>query len=527
MSLEDIATINVSSSTAGVTRAGYGVPLLVSHTASWAERVRSYTSADTDDFEANTPEALYLNAVFSQRPKIRRAMIGRAALTPTQQFGIGAQSVSLAQEYSIRLAVPTGVVMPDQDATYNSGGGATGWRPSNTWSQGDVVVADGAKMYVNLGPSAIAYENGMTGIGAASGPSGTSAAIREGGTYWMYCGSGATGGILNDAIVVGLASKIRALGAPTAVASGGTNQLQYSYQGSQGSRTLRLTANTAGKYFGIQVYNRDALNIAQDHSDPGIATDLAAIKLANNDWYGLITAYNSKAYVVAAAEWVESNKKLYAAGSIDSTIARDAESVATDVAHTLKGSAYARSFVVHHPSNDEFADAAEMARFFAVAPGGETWRMKTLSGPTGEAYTDTEQTNMKAKYAHFYYELGGDVNAVGGDGKTASGEYVDVTRFLDWYESELQADLVDLALNLDKIPFTNAGIDMVEARVRKMNKRGIAAGGIREGTDEVEAPDVADVDDSDRAARELPDVNSSFELAGAIHHITVNVSASV
>ncbi len=529
MPLSDIATVNVSTTGAGVTRAGYGVPLIVSHTASWSERTRSYTSlsAVAEDFAANTPEYLAAEAIFSQSPRVTTIRIGRAALRPTQRFTIGAEVVATSYPYELRVAVPTGTVFTSQDVEYITGG-ATGWRPSGLWSKGDLVIAsDGIGMWSCIGPSQTAYENGFTGYGGASGPTGNSGNFRENQIYWMYVSSGITGSVTNDAIMNGLKSRIEALGAPTAVGTA-SNQLLSSLAGSVGSKTLRLTANTTSKFFGVQAYSRSALNIAQDHSDPGIATDLAAIALENNSWYGLITLFNSEALVAAAAAWVESNTKLYAAATCDSAVAQDAESgSATDIGHDVKAAAYARTFVAHHPSPDEFMDAAEMGKFFVVSPGGETWRMKTLSGVTAESYSDTEITNMNDKHVHFYYDIGGR-NVVGGEAKSGSGEYVDVTRFIDWYTSELQADLADLAIGVNKIPFTNAGIALVAAKIHKRNDAGILAGGIApDPAPVVTVPDVSDVSTADKTARELSNVTSEWTLAGAIHHITVSVTASV
>lgn len=524
MPLTDIATVNVTSTTASVTRAGFGKPLILSHAAPFPERKRDYSSISEvdDDFAVNTPEYLAANAIFSQNPTVEEISIGRALLQPTQQYAIGVQVATGAQAYKVRVAMATGTVFPSQDATYNSGG-ATGWVPSNTWSIGDLVIADGFHLYSCLGPSG----GGQTGIGAASGPSGTLAAIREGGVYWMFAGSGVTGGTTNDAVINGLKGKVEALGAPTVIGTG-LSQMTSSLQGSAGSRTLRLLANQAAKFFGVQVYNRNYLNIAQDHADPGVATDLAAIVDESNDWYGLVTLYNSSAVVSAAAGWAESNSKLYAAATCDSAVARVAEGAsATDVAHVLKAANYARSWAFHHPRPDQFADAAEMGRFLPIDPGGETWRMKTLSGVTVENYSSTEITNMEAKRAHFYYSLG-NVGVVGGDAKTASGEYVDVTRFIDWYESELQADLADAVIQNNKIPYTNQGIDLIASIVQKRNLAGIRAGGIApDPAPTVSVPDVADVSAADKAARELNNVTSVWTLAGAIHHITVSVTASV
>lgn len=531
MPLSDIATINVSTTGAGVTRAGYGVPMIVSHTAAWAERTRTYSSltAVAVDFAANTPEYLAAAKIFGQSPRVTSIMIGRAALQPTQLFTIGVNTVATGNPYSVRIGVPTGTVFTSQDATYNSGNGATAWSPSAIRSKGDLVIAsDGVGLWSCIGPSQTAYEGGFTGFGGASGPTGTSGNFRENQVYWMYVGSGVTGGITNDAIMNGLKAKIEALGAPTAIATGIANTLTTALTGSVGAKQLTLTANSAGKFFAAQVYSRAALSIKQNHADPGIATDLAAIKLASNSWYGLITLFNSEALVDAAAAWVEANTKLYPAATMDSAVCTVAESsTATDVAHDIKAAAYARSWTFHHPSPDQFADAAEMGKFFVISPGGETWRMKTLAGVTVETYTDTEITNMRAKYAHYYYDIGGR-SVVGGDAKTGSGEYVDVTRFIDWYTSELQADLADLAIGINKIPFTNAGIALVAAKVKKRNQAGILAGGIADSpAPTVEVPDVSDVTTADKTARELSGVTTEWTLAGAIHHITVTVTASV
>lgn len=532
MSLSDISTIVVTTTGAGVTRQGFGVPMILSHTATWAERSRAYTSdsAVLLDFAANSPEAIAAGKIFGQSPTVPRIVIGRAVFQPTQKFSVGFATGATGnnQEFRLRVAVPTGVVFTSQDAVYNSGAGARGWVASNTWSRGDVIMGNTAHngIYSCLGPSGIYNSNGLTGIGATMGPSGAGQAIQEGNIFWACVGSGITGACPPDAAIYGLWAKVDALGAPTVVATG-VNNLTTSIQGSPGSRTLQLLANAPAKFFGTRVYNRQALTISQTQADPGIATDLAAVKLADSSWYGLVTLFNSEAIVDATAAWVESNTKLYPAASQDTSIPTIPDASATDAAHDFKAAGYARSWVFHHPSNDEFADAAELGRFFPISPGGETWRMKPLTGVTKESYTDTEQTNMKGKFAHFYFDIGG-VGVVGGDAKSGSGEFIDVVRGLDWYTSELQAKLANLAIGLNKIPFTNAGIDLVEAKVRQQNAAGITAGLISpDPAPVVTAPDVTDISTEDKQDRELSGVNTTWTLAGAIHHITVNVTANV
>jgi hypothetical protein len=84
-----------------------------------------------------------------------------------------------------------------------------------------------------------------------------------------------------------------------------------------------------------------------------------------------------------------------------------------------------------------------------------------------------------------------------------------------------------MVIGSDKVPYTNPGIDKVEAKVRAMNQRGIDAGLIAPDPEPiVTAPDVADVSAADKQARELNNVETEWTLAGAIHHITVRVTAS-
>lgn len=528
MPIEDIATVNVSTTGAGVTRDGYGIPLILSHNPPFNERYRTYTSLTSvaTDFAANTPEYLAATAIFAQSPHVVSIVIGRAVNKPTQSYTLGVQSATTNTPYKIRIAVPTGVVFPSQDATYNPGVGATPWSPSQIWIPGDLVIAsDGTNMWSNQGKSGINV--GFTGFGGASGPTGTSGQFTENQVSWLHVGSGVTGGVSNDAIMNGLKAAIGRLSSPTVVASGVATLITAALAGSAGSKTLALTAVTPARFFAVQVYNRAQLTCIQDHADPGVSTDLDAIKNEYNSWYGLVTLFNSEALIEAAALWVSTNKKLYPAASVDTTIPRVAESsTATDVAHDNKAAAYTRSWVFFHPRPDQFADAAEMGKFFPISPGGETWRMKTLTGVTVENFTDTEITNMRAKYAHYYYSVGG-VNVVGGDGKMGANDYVDVTRFVDWYQSELQARLANLVLQNDKVPFTNPGIDMVAAQVEAQNRAGIAAFGIAASpAPTVSAPDVSDISTADKQSRELSGVTSSWVFAGAIHHITVNVKAS-
>lgn len=518
MSLADIVNVTFTLQNPGVTAAGFGVPLIVSHTANWAERTRTYSSLSAVgvDFGAATPEYLAAQKMFSQTTGIQQIMIGRAANKPTQQYDVGAASVVVNGVYKLRAACDNGSnVWTSQEADYTANP-ATAWASGTAYTQGQVVVNDSpAKYYVCI----------TSGTSAGSGgPTGTLADITDNTVHWMYAGGSATvGTTTNDAIVYGLKLLVDALAAPAL-------PVTTSLQGSVGSKTLRLTASAAGTFFIVEALDMNYLSVAQDHADPGIAADLAAIKQASSAWYGLVTLYNSSLLVQAAAAWVEANTKLYIVASSDSTIATVAYSVGgADVFNKLFDAAYARTGPIFHTAPDDFADAAEIARWFPIDPGGDDWRLKTLTGVTIKAYTDTWITNIKAKCANYYSDLGG-ANVVQGEGKVSANEYIDVIRFRDWYVARLQERIANLLIQAEKIPFTDAGIALVEKEIKAQNSAGVRAGGIAPNTADtpivVTVPSLASISSADKQARWLKGVTSTWTLAGAIHKLSVTVQAS-
>ena len=46
MSLQDVVDVQVSTTSVRVSQAGFGIPLILSHSATWVERTRKYKSLD-------------------------------------------------------------------------------------------------------------------------------------------------------------------------------------------------------------------------------------------------------------------------------------------------------------------------------------------------------------------------------------------------------------------------------------------------------------------------------------------------
>lgn len=512
--LDSLVTVNVSLTSPGVTRQGFGKALLVSHKAAWVERTRTFESAADvladGTWSSTDPEYLWAVKYFSAATRPPLLMIGRGGTAPTQVQTITVRSATVGEVYAPKI-FNQGV----QQSVSHTAVASVAWGNSTAYAQGALVTNDTGKLY-------IATTGGTSAAGPATGPSGAGTGIADGSVVWDYAGAGGAGVASNDAIAYNLMNAFNALAAPAI-------NFTATLSGTAGSKVLVLTADAVGNWCGIECPKRSLLAVVQTSSaDPtaGLTAALTAINEEDETWYALGTLFNSELYIKAAAAWAEEAKKFYGAVSCDTPIATDADGGATDVAHDLKGLAYARTFIGFHPRAQEFPDAAKYSYWLPVDPGEDNWRLKTYVGVTPETYTPTERTNILAKNAWFCYVLGGR-NTDGGDGKTASGEYVDVTRGVDWWKINLQADGADLLMQNNRVPFTDQGVGRIANLVRLRNERGIEQGVIAPDPEPtVTVPKVADISSSDKADRHLTGVETKWVLAGAINKLTVSATVT-
>lgn len=294
--------------------------------------------------------------------------------------------------------------------------------------------------------------------------------------------------------------------------------------------TKLILTGAAGAFFRYEVSDNSgnpngmALWTVKDASaDGGIAADLAACLLESSDWYGLILTHQGEAEALAAAAWVESNKKLLVVASADTEFKTSAT---TDIASDVETASYARTAVMYHQKPHQFASAAWIGKLFPFDPGSETWKFKTLAGVDASVLTDAESGYIKAKHANWYQSIGGV--AITQEGWSGSGEFIDVTRFVDWLTARLQERCYSIFVNSRKVPYTDGGVAIIEAAVRAQLQDGIKAGGLASDPEPtVTVPAVADVSTNDRATRLLPDVDFTATLAGAIHALEITGTVSV
>lgn len=246
---------------------------------------------------------------------------------------------------------------------------------------------------------------------------------------------------------------------------------------------------------------------------------LTAILTEHADWYGLITRTRTESDVLPIAAWVESNKKLYVTTASDSDIL----SGTGDVADLLKTAKYERTLIAYHSTagtgTDQIIDAAILGKMFGgYDPGSATWAYKSLAGISVDLLTPSQISTALGKNCNVYTAIAG-VNVLQ-MGKVSSGEFADVIHGLDWLKARIQQLVFTPLANTAKVPYTNAGIEIIVSAVRTALQEGVTNALLSSFT--VSAPKVTEISTADRGTRVLPDVRFTAVLAGAVHTVEVD-----
>lgn len=284
------------------------------------------------------------------------------------------------------------------------------------------------------------------------------------------------------------------------------------------AENIQCVADNPGEVF---YYSGNAnCNLTDETPDPGIATDLAAIDLADSDWYGLVLDVNSFAIVDAAAGYVETIRRIYLAQSQDSEIPTSGTG---DIATELENDARVRTPIIylHGPDSSmaEYPSAAWFGKTLPKDPGSQTWAFKSLSGVTPSSLTPNELTNLKAKHCNHYIRIAG-VN-ITRHGWAPDGTWIDQTRFTDWLQARIEEALFTLMAGSDKLPYDDDGVDLIRGAIFGVYSEGADNGGAELEDFSFSAPLATDQAAADRNNRIMRDIQFGGRLTGAIHELYV------
>lgn len=181
--------------------------------------------------------------------------------------------------------------------------------------------------------------------------------------------------------------------------------------------------------------------------------------------------------------------------------------------------------------SNALANAALVGKTAAMTPGSFTYKNQILKGIDPMTYSDAQLKAIHDANGITFVEKAGD--NVTSEGKTMSGEYVDIIDCKDWIINQIIYRTQKLLNRVGKVPYDNTGIAMLEAECLTVLKEAASMGMIAFDTDtnqylySVNYSLREEQSDTDRVARRYVGGAFTFELAGAIHTVKVNGEISI
>lgn len=300
-----------------------------------------------------------------------------------------------------------------------------------------------------------------------------------------------------------------------------------------GNGQIRIDSDVPSSTFTVQtspeiMNSQKGLVVLPLVASAPILDDLDAVNAASTEWYALMYTGRDQPTVVAIANWVETQTKLFGTASSDLTIVNSPAGVdVSSLAAILNQSGNTRTFVMYHQDADfDYPEAAWFGRVLPMEPGSETWMFKTLNSISYSNLTTNQINNALNKKANVYTFVGGV--GITQNGTVAIGEYIDIIRGVDWLTSRIREFVFEILVRNPKIPYTDSGIAAVQAEVLRALSLGVSNNFLAEDPEPtVTVPLAASVPSADKANRILRNVTFRATLAGGIHYVVIRGTLSL
>jgi hypothetical protein len=286
---------------------------------------------------------------------------------------------------------------------------------------------------------------------------------------------------------------------------------------------ITVTDNTGSLTVGVtnagdawSVSSSSNLSVAQAESAEDWVDALDAVTAANNTWYALVAETHVQADVQALAAAIQTRRKIYGTSTQNPAVPTSATN---DIGSFLDAGSYGRTFVVYLPTADtEYPEAAWIGSQLAYTPGSNTWNFKRGALVTVSNLTDSQRVFLRSKNVNMFTEVAG-VN-IFQDGVMGDGLFIDEQIIVDWIYARMQEQIIFRLVNTLKVPFTDAGLLIIENEIRSVMSQGQANGAFDTGWT-VTTPSVASIPQNLRAQRTAGTFLFRARLAGAVHKVLV------
>lgn len=285
-----------------------------------------------------------------------------------------------------------------------------------------------------------------------------------------------------------------------------------------------------------------------DNEEP-VAT-LQACREADGEWYvGIYCGDMTDDQILACSEYIEAvtPNSMFAFTTDDEKVLDTEDG---GIFKKIKNKNYRRTFGQYSTKHPD-AVAAIIG-----------WAMGAMTGTINSAFTlayknevgvETENSSalfasskvdtIKENYGNVYINRGSYYD-VFEEGTLFDGTWFDELIYLDKYQNDMQLGLMDLLYQNNKIAQTEGGMTQLKDAVKvvcdDMNRVGFIASGVWNANDVlnlkkgdtlpngylIQSEPIDQQSQADRDARKAPPIYVSLKLAGAIHHVTVQVDVN-
>lgn len=188
-----------------------------------------------------------------------------------------------------------------------------------------------------------------------------------------------------------------------------------------------------------------------------------------------------------------------------------------------------------------------MGAMTGTANSAYTMAYKSETGVQAENYvqqfTTNTVNNIKNNYGNVYINRG-QYYDVFEEGRVGDGSWFDEIIYLDKAKNDMQLAIMDILVSDNKVPQTESGMSRIKNAIKTvcddMQKIGFIAEGTWLGTDMldlsygdtlpggylIQSEPISEQSQADRDARKAPNIYVSLKLAGAIHHVTIQVDVN-
>lgn len=305
---------------------------------------------------------------------------------------------------------------------------------------------------------------------------------------------------------------------------------------------VKYPAGTEPEYLAAQAFfaqggNAKKFKIGYKASGETYTQAFDAIRAVDNNFYAVAIQSIEKAVQIAFATTIASyaGKKIAYFRSDDADIINGGNSA--DASSVIK--ATNNDFVAMIDdsqvykvgrTNGIFPEIAHIGRSLTIpetnttAPGSNNWVDQQLVGIVGTTFTQTELSVLNNKNTNYVYKSSNsNIVARTGGGKMLGGEWIDVIHGVAWLESRIAENVYDLVTSKadrnEKIPYTEAGIALIEERVRYSLDIAVKTGFLANYT--VTAIKLSETLAVDRSNRILKGVTFEARIAGAINYALI------